>query len=91
MILEVHVRTTGRRKKRCRHDGINSPILPCLSILPAIPAHGTPSMTSDLEQLARWRTVGARHSQEVYDLGLKVLKSGGAGDQGELLVCFVDG
>lgn len=72
---------------RCRHDGIKSPILPCPSSLPAILAQDPPSMTNDLEQLARWRTIGARHSEEVYDLGLKVLKSKTAGDQGELLVC----
>ncbi|WWC92308.1 uncharacterized protein L201_007262 [Kwoniella dendrophila CBS 6074] len=39
-------------------------------------------MTStDLETLARWRTIGARHSEEVIELGLKVLKSGRLGDQ----------
>jgi len=38
---------------------------------------------SELEQLARWRTLGARHSEEVVKLGSAVLKSGRLGDQGE--------
>lgn len=40
-------------------------------------------MTADAELLARWRTLGARHSEEVLELGPRVLRSGGLGDQGE--------
>ncbi|WWD08318.1 hypothetical protein V865_006429 [Kwoniella europaea PYCC6329] len=35
----------------------------------------------DLEVLSRWRTIGARRSEEVIELGLKLLKSGKVGDQ----------
>lgn len=38
--------------------------------------------TADLEQLARWRTLGARHSEEVVELASSVLTSGRLGDQG---------
>ena len=38
----------------------------------------------DVEQLARWRTLGARHSEEVVKLGRAVLESGRLGDQGVL-------
>ena len=38
--------------------------------------------TGDLEQLARWRTLGARYSEEVVQLGQAVLESGRLGDQG---------
>ncbi|WVQ63302.1 uncharacterized protein L199_001454 [Kwoniella botswanensis] len=37
--------------------------------------------SSDLEVLSRWRTIGARRSEEVIELGLKLLKSGKVGDQ----------
>lgn len=37
---------------------------------------------SELETLARWRAIGARHSDEVMDLAGRVLKSGQLGDQG---------
>ncbi|WVW80838.1 hypothetical protein I302_102827 [Kwoniella bestiolae CBS 10118] len=37
--------------------------------------------STDLERLARWRTIGARHSEEVVELGLKVSKGGKVGDQ----------
>ena len=36
---------------------------------------------TDLETLARWRTVGARHSEEVVELATKALRSR-LGDQG---------
>ncbi|WVF68201.1 hypothetical protein IAT40_002966 [Kwoniella sp. CBS 6097] len=35
---------------------------------------------SDIEQLARWRTIGARHSEEVVEIAQKVLK-GSVGEQ----------
>ncbi|KAK1923098.1 hypothetical protein DB88DRAFT_493778 [Papiliotrema laurentii] len=38
-------------------------------------------MSQDLEQLARWRTVGARHSQEVIKLAQRALKGGRLGEQ----------
>ncbi|KAK4688607.1 ER membrane protein complex subunit 2, partial [Tremellales sp. Uapishka_1] len=38
-------------------------------------------VSSDLEQLSRWRTVGARHSQQVVERATRVLKSTGLGDQ----------
>jgi hypothetical protein len=41
--------------------------------------------TTDVERLASWRTLGARRSIEVVDLGPRVLKAGGLGDQGEHL------
>jgi hypothetical protein len=44
----------------------------------------TANMLSDTEQLARWRTIGARYSEQVLDLAPKVLKSGGLGEQGKL-------
>ncbi|ORY31204.1 hypothetical protein BCR39DRAFT_526840 [Naematelia encephala] len=36
---------------------------------------------ADLEQLARWRAVGARRSEEVVELATRVLKSSKTGDQ----------
>ncbi|RSH85289.1 hypothetical protein EHS25_005096 [Saitozyma podzolica] len=36
---------------------------------------------SELETLARWRAIGARHSEEVVELAGRVLKSGQLGDQ----------
>ncbi|KAE8541360.1 hypothetical protein D1P53_002719 [Cryptococcus gattii VGV] len=36
---------------------------------------------SDLEQLAEWRTLGARYSEETVQLAKRVLSSGNAGDQ----------
>jgi hypothetical protein len=44
----------------------------------------TANMVSDAEQLATWRTIGARYSEQVLDLAPRVLKSGGLGEQGEL-------
>jgi hypothetical protein len=41
-------------------------------------------MVSDAEQLANWRTIGARYSEQVLELAPKVLKSGGLGEQGKL-------
>jgi hypothetical protein len=41
-------------------------------------------MVSDAEQLATWRTIGARYSEQVLDLAPRVLKSGGLGEQGKL-------
>jgi hypothetical protein len=35
---------------------------------------------SDREQLARWRQMGARHSEQVVELAPKVLKAGAAGE-----------
>ncbi|ORX41019.1 hypothetical protein BD324DRAFT_612908 [Kockovaella imperatae] len=35
---------------------------------------------SDVEQLARWRRLGARHSEEVVDIAMRVLKKGGLGE-----------
>lgn len=40
------------------------------------------AMTVDAELLSRWRTLGARHSEEVLDLAPRVLKSGNLGEQG---------
>jgi ribosomal protein S16 len=40
------------------------------------------TMVSDAERLANWRTIGARHSEQVLDLAPKVLQSGGLGEQG---------
>lgn len=40
---------------------------------------------SDLEQLAEWRTLGARYSEETVHLAKRVLSSGNAGDQGRRL------
>jgi hypothetical protein len=40
-------------------------------------------MVSDAEQLASWRTIGARYSEQVLELAPKVLKSGGLGEQGK--------
>ena len=42
--------------------------------------------TSDLDQLARWRTLGARHSEDVVELGSRVLASGRLGAQGRLVM-----
>jgi hypothetical protein len=39
-------------------------------------------MSSSMDKLARWRTLGARYSEEVLELAPRVLKSGGLGDQG---------
>lgn len=36
--------------------------------------------SSDREQLARWRQIGARHSEQVLELAPKVLRAGAAGD-----------
>jgi hypothetical protein len=44
----------------------------------------TLEMVSDAEQLATWRTIGARYSEQVLDLAPRVLKSGGLGEQGKL-------
>jgi hypothetical protein len=44
----------------------------------------TANMVSDAEQLATWRTIGARYSEKVLDLAPRVLKSGGLGEQGTL-------
>jgi hypothetical protein len=44
----------------------------------------TANMVSDAEQLATWRTIGARYSEQVLDLAPKVLRSGGLGEQGKL-------
>jgi hypothetical protein len=41
-------------------------------------------MVSDAEQLATWRTIGARYSEQVLNLAPRVLKSGGLGEQGKL-------
>jgi hypothetical protein len=41
-------------------------------------------MVSDVEQLATWRTIGARYSEQVLDLAPRVLKSGRLGEQGKL-------
>jgi hypothetical protein len=43
------------------------------------PYHSSMSLT-DREQLARWRQLGARHSEEVVELAPKVLKAGAAGE-----------
>jgi hypothetical protein len=37
----------------------------------------------DIDRLANWRTVGARHSEEAIELAGRVLKSSGLGAQGE--------
>lgn len=42
----------------------------------------TARMPSDVEKLARWRTLGARYSEQVIDLAPRVLRSSGLGDQG---------
>jgi hypothetical protein len=42
------------------------------------------TMTVDAELLSRWRTLGARHSEEVLDLAPRVLKSGNLGEQGKV-------
>lgn len=39
-------------------------------------------MSSDLDLLARWRNVGARHSDEVVEIAPRVLKAGRLGEQG---------
>lgn len=39
-------------------------------------------MSSDLDLLARWRNVGARHSDEVVETAPRVLKGGRLGEQG---------
>lgn len=41
-------------------------------------------MTIDADLLSRWRTLGARHSEEVLGLAPRVLKSGNLGEQGKL-------
>lgn len=43
------------------------------------------STKQNLEKLARYRTIGARHSDEVFKLGSQALASGGRGlgEQGE--------
>lgn len=38
---------------------------------------------TSLEQLARLRTIGARNSEQVYELADQLLKNGHLGDQGE--------
>ena len=46
---------------------------------------------SDLEQLARWRNLGARHSEEVLELAPKVLASTRLGEQGaSFKQCFFE-
>lgn len=40
-------------------------------------------MVGDAELLSRWRTLGARHSEEVLELAPRVLKSGNLGEQGQ--------
>lgn len=42
------------------------------------------AMSTDAERLSRWRTLGARHSEDVLELAPRVLRSSGLGDQGEL-------
>jgi hypothetical protein len=37
---------------------------------------------ADIDQLASWRTLGARNSQQVVKLAPKVLAAGGLGDAG---------
>lgn len=39
---------------------------------------------ADVDQLARWRTLGARRSAEVLDIAPRVLASGRLSDSGEL-------
>lgn len=36
---------------------------------------------SDKDQLARWRQIGARHSEKVIEIAPKVLKAGAAGEE----------
>lgn len=38
---------------------------------------------ADIDQLASWRTLGARNSQQVVKLAPKILAAGGLGDTGE--------
>lgn len=38
----------------------------------------------DLQQLRRWRTLGARQSENVVRLAQRVLQAGGLGDEGRL-------
>lgn len=38
---------------------------------------------ADIDQLARWRTLGARNSEDVVRLAPGVLAAGGLGDTGE--------
>ena len=38
---------------------------------------------SDMDKLARWRTLGAKHSEDVIELAQKVLKTRGLGEDGE--------
>lgn len=40
-------------------------------------------MSSELDLLARWRNVGARHSDEVVEIAPRVLKGSRLGEQGE--------
>jgi hypothetical protein len=45
------------------------------------------SQKAILDKLARYRTVGARNSDQVLELGDRALRGGSLGDQGECRLC----
>jgi hypothetical protein len=48
------------------------------------------SQKAILDKLARYRTVGARNSDQVLELGDRALRGGSLGDQGECRLCRID-